>query len=538
MMIRIFLLFFCPLIVSTAPLPYAEWAHYHMVWLHNLHTNQVDIQAMFDGYLEHHIPVGIVNIDSRWESNFNTFIFDSEKFPNIRQMLDNIRAKDVHIVLWMTSFVNIDSPNYEYAQDHGYLFNKTLKWWHGEGRLLDYFNENAVNWWHSQIERLLDTVGPIHAFKADESDRYIEKLHDPRITWLKYRTAYYNDTFQILRRLIGPDALIMSRPVDDDLEWSPREIVFMGWVGDEDGTYKGLQTALRYMLESGRRGYVGFGSDIGGYGTDSSAGPLGRTKELFLRWTAVGALSSFMENGGGGEHLPWKFDDETVDIYRSWVNLHYSLIPYLYTQGTKAALYRNGTLMLPCKDIECLLTHAYFLGPSVYVVPVLRDPTPHQTQLIWLPSSPTGKWVSGFNASITHKAHSFIHEDTSRLDRIPFYVQLGTLMPMYDLEQSQGLDAYKFVLWGEITRFDQPLISSLFTRDGQEWILELDYIRKRLTTRFVQWHKSNDDQQLATYTWQFCQYISEQSVCFSERQQLRNNSWLELDSLVYEKNLN
>ena len=51
----------------------------------------------------------------------------------------------------------------------------------------------------------------------------------------------------------------------------------MGWVGDEDGTYEGLKTALRYMLESGRRGYVGFGSDIGGYRAAANT-THGRTK--------------------------------------------------------------------------------------------------------------------------------------------------------------------------------------------------------------------------------------------------------------------
>ena len=165
-MLGFFLLFFCPLIVTSDPLPYAEWAHYHMVWLSNSHSNQIDIQNMFDAYNSHNIQFGIVNIDSRWATNFNTFVFNSTTFPAVRKMLDNFRAKNKHIVLWMTSFVNIDSPTYQYAQDHGYLFNKTLSWWHGKGRLLDYFNEKAVDWWHSQIERLLDAAGPIHAFKV------------------------------------------------------------------------------------------------------------------------------------------------------------------------------------------------------------------------------------------------------------------------------------------------------------------------------------------------------------------------------------
>lgn len=324
----------------------------------------------------------------------------------------------------------------------------------------------------------------------------------------------------------------MSRPVDDNKEWSPQDIVFIGWVGDEDGTYAGLKTALKYMLESGRRGYVGFGSDIGGYNTDSKAGPLGRTKELFLRWTAVGALSSYMENGGGGEHLPWKFDNETVDIYRSWVNLHYSLVPYLYASGTTAAIYHNGTLMRPCDDIECGLSYAYFLGPSMYVVPVLRDPKPRQKHLVWLPSSPTGKWVSAFNASLTFRAHTFIDEDTSRLDRIPLYVQQGTLMPMYDLQQSSSLDAFKMVLWGAPDNSREIITTPLYTRDGREWIVELDTIRKRVSIRFIQWHKPTEDAQPATYSWRFCHHATAEPVCTTEWSKLNNGASVTLKEFL------
>ncbi len=91
---------------------------------------------------------------------------------------------------------------------------------------------------------------------------------DPEVTWLKYRTAYYNDSFHILRQLVRQEALIILRPVDLDLDFLSHDIVFIGWVGDNDGIYNGLRTALRYMLESGRHHYVSLGSDIGGYCSD------------------------------------------------------------------------------------------------------------------------------------------------------------------------------------------------------------------------------------------------------------------------------
>lgn len=49
------------------------------------------------------------------------------------------------------------------------------------------------------------------------------------------------------------------------LGFSPRNVVFSGWVGDQDPTFEGLRQALLRYLQSAWAGYVGYGSDIGGY---------------------------------------------------------------------------------------------------------------------------------------------------------------------------------------------------------------------------------------------------------------------------------
>jgi alpha-glucosidase (family GH31 glycosyl hydrolase) len=106
--------------------------------------------------------------------------------------------------------------------------------------------------------------------------------------------------------------------------------------------------------------------------------------------------------------------------------------------------------MQQCTDIATFSSQSYFLGPNIYVVPVQRDPAPGQNQRLWLPRSSTKQWINYFNTSITHPQDRYISEDTSTLDRIPVYIEQNSLIPMYDLEKSPSLNAYRFVLWGKV----------------------------------------------------------------------------------------
>jgi alpha-glucosidase (family GH31 glycosyl hydrolase) len=43
-----------------------------------------------------------------------------------------------------------------------------VKWWHGHGAFLDYFNPKAVEWWHKLMDKVLD-IG-VDGFKCDGTD--------------------------------------------------------------------------------------------------------------------------------------------------------------------------------------------------------------------------------------------------------------------------------------------------------------------------------------------------------------------------------
>jgi len=101
-----------------------------------------------------------------------------------------------------------------------------------------------------------------------------------------------------------------------------------------------------------------------------------------------------MENGGGGEHRPWKFDEETVDIYRRFVVIHHELIPYMHTAGS-IAYETNISVMKPVMPFsrEIPKIWDYFFWKDIFVSPITEEGL--VTKMIQLPSG--NDWVDWWN---------------------------------------------------------------------------------------------------------------------------------------------
>jgi len=434
---RIVTLFFLSIIsagnfIGAQTTAWPEWVFHHWVW-EDESTQQSALQLV-DDYKAHNIPVGAIIIDSPWETGYNTFDWDTSLYPNAQAMVDSFHARNVKVVVWITSAINTDQTElWHYADSMGYFMkanagasSAVIHWWKGDGSMIDFFNPAAVAWWKSLVDKTLN-LG-IDGWKCDGTDYSVflgNALYSPgqggTVTRLQYSQAYYRLFYDYSRQQLGNDRIIMSRPVDNYgytfitdpnlVAFTPRDIGFACWVGDQDATFDGMKNALNNMYQSDANNYLVFGSDIGGYRDEPVVN--GRDKDLFIRWAQLGAFSPLMENGGGGEHRPWIFDAQTDAIYNKFARLHHAMIPYLMHQGD--SLF-NATQSL--MQFFNSTNYTYMLGSDVFVAPVLSSSNTITVDF------PTGNWTYLFNTSQVYSGP--FNQLNIPLDEFPVFIKSGS----------------------------------------------------------------------------------------------------------------
>jgi alpha-glucosidase (family GH31 glycosyl hydrolase) len=435
-------------------------------WISKDISTGPDTYAFVKGFRDRDIPVGAVVLDSPWETNYNTFIPNPVRYPAFEKMVADMHADNVKVVLWITQLINnvsydleeggdaytTPAPKFEEGQTCGYFVDDgaSYPWWKGQGSAIDFFNPSAVTWLHSQQNAVLD-LG-IDGWKLDFGDSYVRL--DPVPTFAgpvahqAYSEAYYRDYYAYGVHRRGPDFVTMVRAWDKSYDFEGRffarkEHAPVAWMGDNRRDWVGIADALDEMFRSAAAGYVTLGSDIGGYldrdDTDLTGAKLPLDEAVFARWTAIGALSPFMQLHGRANTTPWTFPqktDELVTIYRYWAKLHHELVPFLFSLAEEA--YAKGPgLMRPIGAEKAWAgDYRFTLGDAFLVAPLL-DPTGKRS--IDLPAGQRWYdwWAPAADALVG--GQTLAAYDSTDLARLPLFVAGGAIVPLNADDAALGL---------------------------------------------------------------------------------------------------
>ena len=201
-----------------------------------------------------------------------------------------------------------------------------------------------------------------------------------------------------------------------------------GWTGDNHSIWAHIALSLEQVCNLSVSGLAMCGSDIGGFGSDT-------TPELLVRFYEAAVFVPFFRNHsamGTRRQEPWQFDKTTIDAVRKTVKLRYRFIPYIYDlahecEKTGAPIVRPLVYEYPADRHVRNISDEYMLGSFVLVAPVIAPGK--EAREVYLPD---GDWYDYYTGE-KYSGGRYILADAP-LDKVPVFIKAGAIIPVADGE--------------------------------------------------------------------------------------------------------
>jgi alpha-glucosidase len=210
------------------------------------------------------------------------------------------------------------------------------------------------------------------------------------------------NTFPVDWHRVNREALEQARPDGDWVSFARsgftgvQGVAQIHWVGDQQtdwGELDGLPTVVPALLNLGLAGQPFVSLDIAGF----SVGGEPSTKELYQRWTELGAFAPVMRTHQGArkdENWNWNKDDETIDHFRKFTFVHCALADDFMALADEAVesgkpLLRHLMLVFPDDRETWNISDQFMIGESLLVAPVLEEGA--TTRSVYFPA---GTWFN------------------------------------------------------------------------------------------------------------------------------------------------
>jgi alpha-D-xyloside xylohydrolase len=435
------------------------------LWLTTSFTTSYDeetVTSFVDGMAERDLPLSVFHFDTFWMREFSwcDFEWDARIFPDPPGMLKRLSDRGLRTCVWINPYIAQRSSLFAEGMAAGYLVRKpdgdVWQWdrWQAGMALVDFTNPDAREWYAGKLRALLE-MG-VDAFKSDFGERIPLDVvwhdgSDPERMHNYYTQLYNRVVFDVLREHRGEgDAVVYARSATVGGQQFP-----VHWGGDNSSTYESMAESLRGGLSLAASGFGFWSHDIGGFeGLPDPA--------VFKRWIPFGLLSSHSRlHGNQTYRVPWLFDEEAVDVLRSFTRLKLSLMPYLFEAAGRA--HRDGLPVMrpmvfgfPDDPAVTHLDRQYLLGDNLLVAPVFSEAGDTSYYV------PAGRWTR-FGIGEIVEGPGWVHE-THGFASVPLLVRPDSVLaigartdrPDYDYRDGITLQLYELAEGARTTTVPGP----------------------------------------------------------------------------------
>lgn len=456
------------------------------------YKSQDELLDVVKKYRDLKVPLdGIIQDWQYWGNNYqwNAMDFISPDFPDARKMIQDIHDMNAHlsVSIW-SSFGPMTNP-YREMDKKGMLFN--FKTWPESGlevwppdmnypsgiRVYDAYNPEARNIYWKYLNKGVFSLG-VDTWWMDstEPDHLSQKPEDLDTkthlgSFRKVRNAYPLMT-------VGGVYDHQRETTSDKRAFILTRSAFAGqqryaantWSGDVNSSWESLRNQVPAGLNFSLTGNPNFNSDIGGFfaGVYKRNGGANNPmfQELYVRWLQYGTFTPMMRSHG--TDVPreiyqfGKKGDVVYDIIEKFINLRYSMLPYIYSVSWDVSKNNSSFLRALSMDFSSdkktwNINNEYLFGKSFLVAPILNpqytpekivktdenegwnktdaikkenslshiDFTQNKNVKIYLPAG--SHWFD-FWTNEKHKGGQEI-EKSINLQSIPLFVKAGSIIP-------------------------------------------------------------------------------------------------------------
>lgn len=385
-----------------------------------------EVKAVADRYLEEGIPLDSIYLDIDYMDHYKDFTVNEQAFPEFADFCTKMKKRGIHLVPIIDAGVKIEDgydvceegkkADYFVKDEEGndlvaavwpgkvhfpdFMKPETRKWFGEHYRVLldqgvDGFwndmNEPAIFYTEKHLSQVFRRLDEFKGQNLD-IDSFFEMVsltgelsnnpEDYRSFYHTYKGKLYrhdklHNLYGYLMTRAAGEAFRKLCPDRRILLFSRASYIGMHryggvWTGDNRSWWNHLLLSMQQMVGLNLCGFLYSGSDMGGFGDDT-------TEDLMMRWLEMALFIPLYRNHNAkGNRFQELSEFAHPERFRPIVELRYALLPYIYSEFMKAAL-RDGMYMMPLAfqwqdDRRAVETEDQLLvGESVMIAPVYRQ---------------------------------------------------------------------------------------------------------------------------------------------------------------------
>ncbi|WP_407895234.1 glycoside hydrolase family 31 protein [Lacticaseibacillus sp. N501-2] len=387
----------------------------------------------------YHLPCDVLHLDIDYMAGYRVFTWNSTRYPQPAAFVKALHQQGFKLVTIIDPGVKAE-PGYSVYDDgigHDYFVKMpagqvyTNRVWPGQAVYPDFGAPWVRQWWgdyHARltaigVDGIWNDMNEPAGFDGPLPDDLVFTDETKPSTHAKMHNLFGHNmsraTYAGLQQQTGRRPFVITRAA-----YAGTQRYATVWAGDNQSLWVHLQMMVPQLCNLALSGFSFAGTDIGGFGADT-------TPELLIRWIEGAIFSPLLRNHsamGNRRQEPWVFGEPTLSIYRKYLELRYRLIPYLYDlfaagEQTGAPVMRPLVYAFDQDPAVVEIGDQYMVGDALMVAPVLEKGK--TSRLVYLPA---GEWIDFWTGE--HLAGGQEIRVEVPLDALPLFGRVGTMVPM------------------------------------------------------------------------------------------------------------